>query len=95
MIDWQAEHDRLLAAIRKHHDQRADDRCWQDDDELYAAAGLDPVHGVVGDRQAMRANCDRYIEHRCQDGPWPSYLSREFRIADLVERLGKIGAASG
>ena len=30
------EVEKLMAAIRKHRDYRGDDRCFQDDAELYA-----------------------------------------------------------
>ena len=37
------ERNQLRAAIAEHHAQKADDRCIEDDDRLYAAAGLPPV----------------------------------------------------
>jgi HEPN domain-containing protein len=72
------ERDRLRAAIAKHRSQKADDRCIEDDDELYAALG----DGVkcdrrVGDKAAMLANCKRFIERRCEGGHWPSYAEVE------------------
>lgn len=79
------ERDKLLAAIRVHYFQHADDRCWMDDDVLYEAAGLPPVDRHVGDKDAMLANCKRFIERRCEGGKWPSY-------ADLESRLAKIAA---
>ena len=41
---------RLKLAILDHHDQKADDRCIEDDDRLYAAAGLSPCDRRVGIR---------------------------------------------
>lgn len=47
----------LEAAITEHHGQRADDRCIEDDDRLYAAAGLPPCDRRVGSLEEMHANC--------------------------------------
>lgn len=79
--------DKLYDAIKKHHDQRADDRCFLDDDELYAAAGLPPADTCVGDVQAMLANCRRFIEQRCTPGHWPSYADLEARIKELEAKV--------
>lgn len=89
IVSLQQENKRLLDAIRKHHSQKADDRCVFDDDELYAAAGLPPVDRRVGDKFAMAQNCLRFIERRCEGGHWPSYveLERELeRLRDLIKR---------
>lgn len=78
----------LLDAIRLHHNQHTDDLCWQDDDALYAAAGLPPRDHRVGDKTAMRANCDRFIENRCEGGgPWRSYAELEAENARLTTEL--------
>lgn len=78
--DWLA----LRAAIRTHRDQKADDRCIEDDDRLYAALG----DGIkcdrrVGDKAAMLANCQRFIENRCEGGEWRSYAELEAENARL------------
>ncbi len=83
----EAENARLRAAIREHRGQRADDRCIEDDDRLYAALG----DGVkcdrrVGDKVEMLANCARFIDRRCEGGGWPSYRA----IAEENERLLKL-----
>jgi hypothetical protein len=80
--DIDAERDSLRAAIVKHRSQKADDRCIEDDDELYAALG----DGIkcdrrVGDKDAMLANCARFIENRCEGGGWPTYAQLEGRLA--------------
>ncbi len=72
---------RLRAAIVKHRSQKADDRCIEDDDELYTALG----DGIkcdrrVGDKDAMLANCARFIERRCEGGGWPSYTDLEAEL---------------
>ena len=72
-----AERDRLRTAIAEHHAQKADDRCIEDDDRLYAAAGLPPCDRRVGDQAAMLENCKRFIERRCEGGGWPSYAELE------------------
>ncbi len=77
------EIERLRAAIGKHHNQKADDRCIEDDDALYAAAGLPPCDRHVGDKAAMLKNCARFIERRCEAGKWPTYAELEKEIADL------------
>jgi len=87
-----AENDRLRAAIVAHHGQKADDRCWMDDDALYAAAGLPPCDHRVGDKAAMLANCSRYIERRCEGGQWPSYQELENEIARLRKRIAELEA---
>lgn len=86
-----AERDRLLAAITVHHKQKADDRCWMDDRDLYLAAGL-PCHDAsIGDPAAMAANCVRFINQRCESGgPWKSYAELESerdRLRDALERI--------
>ncbi len=67
------ELDKLHAAVKRHHDQIADDRCRFDDDELYAAFGLPPADYRVGDKAAMLENCKAFIEKRCDSGFWRSY----------------------
>jgi hypothetical protein len=79
--DLREERDRLRAAIIKHRSQKADDRCIEDDDELYAALR----DGVkcdrrVGDKEAMLANCARFIERRCEGGGWPTYAELEEQL---------------
>jgi len=71
------ERDRLLDAIKEHHGQKADDRCIEDDDRLYAAAGLPPCDRRVGCKLAMLKNCERFIDRRCEEGGWPSYVELE------------------
>ena len=86
-----ADRDRLLAAIRKHHAQRADDRCHLDDEELYAAAGLPPADTRVGDKAAMLKNCERFLERRCAGGHWPTYAELEAIVLDADRLLEQAG----
>jgi hypothetical protein len=78
------EIERLRAAIIKHRSQKADDRCIEDDDALYAALG----DGIgcdrrVGDKAAMLQNCARFIERRCEGGGWPTYAELEAEMSRL------------
>jgi hypothetical protein len=75
--------DELMSAIKKHHDQKADDRCFMDDDVLYSVAGLIPVDRRVGDKEAMLANCKRFLEQRCEAGGWRPYTELEKEIEEL------------
>lgn len=78
------EIDRLRSAIIKHRAQKADDRCIEDDDELYAALqdGI-KCDRRVGDKLDMLHNCARFIQQRCEGGGWPSYADLEREIARL------------
>ncbi|PYS52424.1 MAG: hypothetical protein DMF68_01565 [Acidobacteria bacterium] len=90
MSDLESEVERLRAAIRRHRDSRADDRCWMDDEELYAALGdAVPCDRRVGDKLAMLQNCARFIERRCEGGYWPSYVELEAEIKRLEETAEK------
>ena len=55
----------LETAIRKHRDQRGDDRCWIDDLELYEVLA-DPEQPVfkLPPRSTFLNNCARYWECR-------------------------------
>lgn len=78
-----AGHDRLRQAIIKHRSQKADDRCIEDDDELYAALG----DGVKCDRR-VGDNCARFIERRCEGGGWPTYTELE-KALQLIADIGE------
>jgi hypothetical protein len=77
----------LRAAITEHHAQKADDRCVEDDDRLYAAAGLPPCDRRVGDKAAMLENCRRFVERRCEGGGWPTYAELEAEVDALRRKL--------
>lgn len=85
-----AEADKLRAAIVEHHAQKADDRCIEDDDRLYAAAGLPPCDRRVGDKAAMLKNCERFINNRCEGGGWPTYAALEAENARLRAALAAV-----
>lgn len=75
-----AQRDELLAAIRRHRDERGDDRCRQDDDVLYRALpeGFTPP---ARDSSVEIANCVRYID--CRQNPATEYVSPQRRIEEL------------
>jgi hypothetical protein len=78
----------LESAIKSHRDQKADDRCIEDDDRLYEALG----DGIkcdrhVGDQEAMLRNCYRFVCNRTQGGKWPSYVELELKIVALEQKV--------
>ncbi len=82
--------DHLLDAVKEHHDQKADDRCWLDDAKLYVSFGLDAVDNRVGDKAAMLENCKRFIDRRCEGGHWPSYVELETQLAERTAQVAVI-----
>jgi hypothetical protein len=82
--DLLAEVRRLQAAVRHHRDQRGDDRCWMDDEELYRALpeGFTPP---PRDSRVELANCERYIASR--HNPGTEYVSPEREIERLRAEL--------
>jgi hypothetical protein len=81
-----------LDAVKEHHDQKADDRCIEDDTKLYAAFGLPPADHRVGDKAAMLENCALFIERRCESGGWSSYVELEARIVELQDQIEQSAA---
>jgi hypothetical protein len=71
---------RLEDAIRKHRDERGDDRCWQSDEELYRALpeGYTPP---ARDSAVELKNCEKYIA--CRHNPATEYVSPQRRIEQL------------
>lgn len=72
--------DALEAAIRRHRDQRGDDRCWMDDEVLYVAL---PEGFVPPERDSLveLARCQEYIA--CRHNPATRYVSPQRRIEEL------------
>ena len=77
--------ENLLNVIKEVHSQHADDLCWMpaDVNKIFEAAGLPPQDLRVGDKSAMRKNCDRYIDCLESGGPWKSYAGLEMIIIGL------------
>lgn len=90
---------RLLAAVREHHGQKADDRCVEDDDRLYEAADLPPCDRRVGSKEEMLRNCERFIDRRCEGGgPWRSYADLEQdneRLRVLLTQISQAACGRG
>lgn len=76
---------RLMESIRKHRDQTGDDRCWQDDTELYKVLpeGYEPP---AMDEPVQLENCKRFIERR--QCPLTKYVPNlvEQAVHDLIAR---------
>jgi len=79
----------LETAIRTHWEQKADDRCWEDDSKLYSVVPLpDTTARCIGDPEVMLENCKRFIKQRtCAGGPWKSYAELEAENAKLREQI--------
>jgi hypothetical protein len=75
------KYESLLRVIKKVHSQRGDDLCWMDIDLIFVAAGLPVPRRQVGDKEAMKANCVRFIDTMCAGGDWPSYADLEEQLA--------------
>ncbi len=73
----------LLAAIRKHRDQRGDDRCHLDDGELYAVLPEGDTRPPQ-DTAVTLENCERFIRCRQQGR---EYVSPEREIERLRAAL--------
>ncbi len=87
------EIEKLRDAIKTHRDQKADDRCIEDDDRLYAVL----ADGVlcdrrVGDKAEMLVNCARFIERRCEGGGWPTYAELEKQLAESRAEVARLRA---
>jgi hypothetical protein len=84
---WLAAAGNYADAIRQHRDERGDDRCWQDDEKLYAALpeGYVPP---ARDTAVELGNCQRYIE--CRHNPATVYVSPQRRIEELEAALAPL-----
>ena len=58
----------LKTAIRKHRDQRGDDRCWMDDDELYRVLNEPLFDRPMPSPDKMLKNCEKFISLRTKPG---------------------------
>ncbi len=64
--ELEAEAARLRDAIRKHRDQRGDDRCWLDDQDLYMALGPESINAntALPPRDQFLESCRRFWDQR-------------------------------
>lgn len=72
-VTWkeEAEGDRKFAlklsdAIKKHHDARGHDRCWENDNELYVAAGLLKATPELPEKSEFLRRCNEYYEQQAE-----------------------------
>jgi hypothetical protein len=79
----------LEGAVRRHRDQRGDDRCWMDDEELYRALpeGYTPP---ARDSAVELKLCEQYIA--CRHNPATQYVSPQRRIEELEAELARLKA---
>jgi len=82
-----AESEVLHAAIRKHRDYRGDDRCWMDDEELYAVLpeGYAPPER---DTTVELKLCEKFIASR--RNPRTEYVSPQRRIDELEAQVREL-----
>lgn len=66
LVEATVEIARLRCAIRDHRDQKLHDRCWLDDQELYAVLpeGLPDGTGELPPKNEFLSGCARYYELR-------------------------------
>ncbi len=78
---------RLANAIRRHRDQRGDDRCWLDDEELYRELpeGYQPPQR---DSCVELEMCRKYIASRHNKNT--IYVSPQRRIEELERTINSI-----
>lgn len=83
-VVWMERGD-LQAAIRRHRDERGDDRCHADDGQLYSIL---PEGDVRPQREVAVTieNCQKYIERRQQGR---EYVSPQRRIEELEAELAQ------
>lgn len=83
----------LESSIRKHRDQKLDDRCFLDDQELYKILN-EPIpenYNAIPPINKMLENCKRYLEKRCNpDEKWKTYQELENEILQLKEENQKL-----
>lgn len=93
----QARVAQLEDAIRKHRDQRGDDRCWMDDDELYdvlpPAEYTDPRARRLCEPAVMLENCKRFIASR--HNPDMPYVSPQRTVERLEAKVKELEALLG
>lgn len=80
IVSRSAELATLQAAIRKHRDFRGDDRCWEDDVELYKTLP-EGYEAPASDTAVELSNCQRFIE--CRQNPSTEYVSPQREIERL------------
>jgi hypothetical protein len=93
--DREAKIEALQAAVRRHRDERGDDRCWMDDERLYDEAlpeGCQDRGNRVDRRlhcpEEMMRHCQQFIVSRQPDGqPYVSPQREIDRLRAALERI--------
>lgn len=81
------EINRLKDAIREHRDQKADDRCWLDDQKLYAVLGEGPAQTALPPREEFLKSCANFYDKRQNPTELPLPCMMTMReLQDTVER---------
>lgn len=57
----------LRNAIKRHRSASGMNRCWQNDDELYGIAGLDPCQRDLSDERMFLHECKMYYRGQCRE----------------------------
>lgn len=83
------ENLKLKAAIRHHAVQLDDDRCWLDDQRLYAAAGIDSddVNTTLPPKDEFLANCARF--HASRQHPKHKYVTFDERLKEALVKAAE------
>lgn len=84
-----SEAKKLRTAIIKHRSQRADDRCWLDDLELYRVLGdsVQEYDPSMPPREEFLVNCVRYYDKRCVRGNWPTYQQLQEALSNARDYI--------
>ncbi len=90
ILDLEDEIERLKTAIRKHRDQKDDDRCWLDDQELYEALGEPVPPLILPAKECFLESCERYWKQR--QSPHAKLDPEDMTIAQLTERIKALGS---
>lgn len=77
----------LEAAIKNHRDQRGDDRCWVDDQELYQVLGDEKANTALPPKEIFMENCARFHASRQAPGDQLVQLQQGFWCS--AEELAK------
>lgn len=90
MMNTEKEVERLRSAIRKHMNMRGDDRCYQDDHELYLVLPEGDTR-PTSETLVTIENCERYIKCR-QEGRECDWVSPQRRIEELEKEIDSLQA---
>jgi hypothetical protein len=86
------ENEELINAIKVHRLQKSDDRCWLDDQKLYAVLNDgDLGNNILPPKEKFLMNCSRYYDNRCQNGNWPSYQELQDKLNRIKEMWNRMG----